>query len=80
MIPAMHALPLRPGACGKRRFRECTVKLCRRGFYGAAGPCPDCRAGARLSQLLYRLKVERAGQAGTRRRHERILDAMLGSA
>ena len=64
----------------KRRFRECTTALCRRGFYGPAGPCPDCRCGARISQLYFRLKIQRAGEAGTRRRRDYMLAALLGAA
>ena len=80
MSSALATVHPRPTACGKRRFRECTVKDCRRGFYGPPGACPDCRAGTRLSLLLYRYNVERAGKAGTRRRYQRILDVLLGEA
>lgn len=65
---------------GKRRFRECTVRICRRGFYGVAGPCPDCRCGARISQLYFRLQVARAGEAGTRRRRDLMVETLMGSA
>lgn len=80
----MTALPAsripRPGGRGKRRLRECTVAACRRGFYGVEGPCPDCRAGVRLSQLQYRFEIQQAGKSGTRRRLRQVLEAMLGPA